>query len=443
MDSEVCNSDSFFQYFKQVHQIWKSLPSDVKQSTQRLYYQIIQADRSELLNQVLLAGFSPNVDFTVDDFSRNYIDSTNMALHNITTLSALQVSAENASYDCMKILLENGAEANQSDNTCLLYYVYKNADLPALKLLLQHGANPDERTTTGMPLLCLCALTGDSEFVKLLVSHGASVHNADIATLATPLHYAVSNSFGNHFDCVQTLLENHANTNARNRRNETPAFLAAGQGNVRALELLQRHGGYINIFNSTNSTALHMAFASGKTSCVELLINLIPDLNVIDLHGYTVLDLALRFQDTFHKLDNNFDQVRVDPAKYVRKLINHGACFSKFSQEDFALLIDRSPQRIKLIGLVVNAYSNCNYISYISNTTNNHHGDDGDETDELYFEFYKSFFQAANKPRSLQHLCRYKLRCYNGKLFCHVVESLEIPQNIKKYLLLDDPCDLM
>ena len=83
-------------------------------------------------------------------------------------------SAENH-LEITKILLDAGADPNQSDKgggTALIYAVWKG-HLHIVKLLIEHGANVHAETTDGRTPLSVAKNGGKSTMVELLETAGA------------------------------------------------------------------------------------------------------------------------------------------------------------------------------------------------------------------------------------------------------------------------------
>ena len=62
--------------------------------------------------------------------------------------------------------------------------------------------------------------------------------------MLTPLALA---SYEGHIDCVKTLLDHRAAVEARGPNNKTPLFFAAAEGHSGVVKLLLDHGANVNI----------------------------------------------------------------------------------------------------------------------------------------------------------------------------------------------------
>jgi len=118
-------------------------------------------------------------------------------------------------------LLDKGADPNvpnDSGTTALHFAVDGRDDTSKAEMLSSAGANVNALDRDGVsPLFLVCA-RGKTEFVGVLLSHGA---NPNIATVfpysCYPIHAACS---GLHYEVVKLLLEHHADVNVRNQMGE-------------------------------------------------------------------------------------------------------------------------------------------------------------------------------------------------------------------------------
>jgi len=116
---------------------------------------------------------------TLSGLSVDDIDSKD-AYGNTLLLLACQYRCE----DLVRIMLGKGADPNaiNSSGACCLHFAcYKeSSSFNSARTLLQNGANPEvAELTYGCTPLHYCAGTGEIEFCKLLLSHGAMINTMD------------------------------------------------------------------------------------------------------------------------------------------------------------------------------------------------------------------------------------------------------------------------
>ena len=149
--------------------------------------------------------------------------------HGNEGLAPLHLAAEAGSTEDLRVLLENGADANlRTRRPCgarvdtALHIAARNGDCAVLKLLLAHGAdcgvNTDRTALHDAP---------DGECILALVEAGADV-NATNGEGETPLHRVAMNVSHNRMpyakvgECVAALLEAGAEVNATASDGGTP-----------------------------------------------------------------------------------------------------------------------------------------------------------------------------------------------------------------------------
>ena len=172
--------------------------------------------------------------------------------------------------------------------TPLYWSVYDGAEGTA-KALIELGAdvNAKERRY-GLTVLRLAGYRGDSDIVKLLLSHGAKVNARSESR--TALFEAARRG---HVATVELLLKSGAHANAKDKSGFTPLIEAVYHGHVDVVRLLIKHGAEINHpARYLKRTALHRAAAFGHLKICQLLIAAGADVDAEDRHGLTPLNFA-------------------------------------------------------------------------------------------------------------------------------------------------------
>lgn len=146
------------------------------------------------------------------------------------------------------------------------------AQLPTLEvldILLRAGAEAGaEMTATlideGHTALHGAAVTGRSQAVRMLISHGSNV-NARSRGGICPLHYA---AIEGHVDTIQALLEAGAIVQCADTEGLTPLCAACLSGHPDAVQLLIDRGASISSTTTEGSTPLHVAAMTAKHEIV-------------------------------------------------------------------------------------------------------------------------------------------------------------------------------
>jgi ankyrin repeat protein len=230
--------------------------------------------------------------------------------------TVLMYAATYADADCMKLLLEEGADPNaksKSDVTALMLAI-GHAD--KVRLLLSKGAEVNAKSKQGHTALTIAAArAGSAEVVKALLDHGAELTAANILGAAAQI---------GDIQVVKLFLERGADPNNRNRiggppsisakRSEelnktggrvmapflgipentegTPLMYAAYAAHTEVVKLLLAKGADVNARNNINGTALMLAAQKGNPVTVKLLLEKGADAQFRNDYGYTALMYA-------------------------------------------------------------------------------------------------------------------------------------------------------
>ena len=152
-----------------------------------------------------------------------------------------------------------------------------------VKVLAQSGADINVCDTTKQNALTLAAHGGHLETVRLLLECGACINNGDYYGA---LHYAAKQ---NHIHVAKLLLKHGADPNVGKFRR--PLLLAANCSNRAMVEALLDSGAQINQYDTTGSTALHLASFACKLDVAKLLVERGANIHLAPL-GTSALHLA-------------------------------------------------------------------------------------------------------------------------------------------------------
>lgn len=155
----------------------------------------------------------------------------------------LVVAAHHGKIECVKALLEAGADINMECATS---------------------------TDLSWKISPLMASVENLEIMKLLISKGARVNQHEPELGYTALH--IASLHGNHLS-VEELLKAGANINAKNALNYTPLMKAAEEGNLKTVQVLLSHGANIKAKDIDGETALSKARKKGHHDVIEAIRN--------------------------------------------------------------------------------------------------------------------------------------------------------------------------
>jgi uncharacterized protein len=244
-------------------------------------------------------------------------------------LSSLVFAAREGQLDCVKLLVEAGADVNQTTRygwTPLLVATQNNHYLVG-KYLLEHGADPnipnkggwnplylatDNRNIEGGDYPVRPADMDQLEYIKLLIDKGANVNARVCGAKSTPTNCVGDSTETRTIFTMQWVREDGA----------TAFWRAAQSGDVQLMKLLLAHGADPKIATAHKVTPLEVAAGIGwvegitfewspeeNLEAVKMCLDLGIDPNAVDDEGRTALHGAA------HK---GRDEV-------IKVLVDHGA----------------------------------------------------------------------------------------------------------------------
>ena len=174
-----------------------------------------------------------------------------------------------------------------------------------VRLLLQHGADVNARDKLSHTALWDASWWGYTEIVQLLLAHGADMYVADRRSGILPLHIAC---IAGHVAIVREFLEHMSVETVVPSTQETPLLLAVRHADT--VKLLLEKGANVHIRRpKQRDTPLMLAASLGSPESVRLLIQAGARINEQDFRGYTALMHAVQRSDEVA----------------VRLLLQHGA----------------------------------------------------------------------------------------------------------------------
>uniref|UniRef100_A0A663MRI2 Ankyrin repeat domain 17 n=1 Tax=Athene cunicularia TaxID=194338 RepID=A0A663MRI2_ATHCN len=186
---------------------------------------------------------------------------------NVSDYTPLSLAASGGYVNIIKILLNAGAEINSRTGSKLgispLMLAAMNGHTAAVKLLLDMGSDINAQIETNRnTALTLACFQGRTEVVSLLLDRKANVeHRAK--TGLTPLMEAAS---GGYAEVGRVLLDKGADVNAPPvpSSRDTALTIAADKGHYKFCELLISRGAHIDVRNKKGNTPLWLAANGGS-----------------------------------------------------------------------------------------------------------------------------------------------------------------------------------
>lgn len=216
----------------------------------------VDSRRTACVRLLLEAGADP---MARDRRGRNAFD-TALRIHDPRDLRTISVLLWNST--------QKKPEGPTGPMPWSLEYLETRGKTDVAKMLLAMGADPNAIGTDGATPLANASFKGNLDGVRLLLAHGALV-NAVSKAGTQPIHEA---ALGDSADVIRELIIHGADRNARTREDaQTPLYIAAAMGKMKAVEALVALGADLTIKDSQGRTPLDAAERAGLTDVVAFL----------------------------------------------------------------------------------------------------------------------------------------------------------------------------
>lgn len=336
----------------------------------------------------------------------------------------LHITASRGFTDCLRLLLQRGANVDLAPGgITALHEACENCQPECTKLLLLHGANANAVSEEGFMPLHLCSQPESLECAKYLLQYGAAINGRTLEEDDTPLHVAARNGLSDHVDLY---LRYGAAVDKQNDEGFTPLNTACAQPQevthlnkyFTVSKMLIEAGADIHTMDQDKHTPLHMACKNSNPDIVELLLAKGASVNDMDYGGEAPMHNILKV--VCYKVSHQ-------PERVVRALLNHGSI--RVWPGALPMVIKHCCESPRTIEVLLNAYSrltvNDKWVEAVPPEAYKEHKD-----------FYDSVFALTLTTRSLQHLCRCKIRTFLEGRVHKVVPKLTLPTFLKNYLML-------
>ncbi len=219
--------------------------------------------------------------------------------------SPVMYAAALGSLESMKALAEAGADVNAANDFGATPLMWCAGDAAKVRYLLAKGANVNARSKLGRtPLMIAANYDGAVESVRLMIEKGADVKAQDEGGASV----LASAAYVNNVEVARLLLAKGAAVNTKDVLGITPLIQAAWNGdrNGELVKLLLDHGAEANAATGDafevvkngplalgHLTPLQVAAGLGNLQAVEALVKAGADLHAKDVRGATPLVFAV------------------------------------------------------------------------------------------------------------------------------------------------------
>ena len=192
---------------------------------------------------------------------------------------ALIDATEEGHHDCVKKLVEQGADVNVADEhgeTALMKAVKVRCE-SCFEYLLESGADVNKTNEMGKTALMFAVKNNQSRFVKMLIRVGAEVNASDVED-NTSLVCAI---LSGHYLCVDLLLKAGATIKPADVEvyGNSALLAAVNQNQVALVRVLTEAGADLNLTDERNNTLLHIAAEQCDPEIMQILLAAGADLN--------------------------------------------------------------------------------------------------------------------------------------------------------------------
>jgi ankyrin repeat protein len=202
----------------------------------------------------------------------------------------LMVASHKGHLEIARLLIQNGAAVDSRDirGQTPLMHSSERGHLDIILLLLQSGAAVNTCGQEGWTALMLASHYGYIHVVQELIDHGAAT-NVQNTYLSTPLHLASANG---HLSIVELLIERHLDVDKRNKDQKPALHRRTALGRLRTQRFRLKSRSTLNPQDCYGWTPLHTAAHHGHIDIVILLLEFGADVKVRNSSDQTALDVA-------------------------------------------------------------------------------------------------------------------------------------------------------
>lgn len=210
--------------------------------------------------------------------------------------TALIKSSRNGHYQCVQILLENGADPNKpakNKTTPLIEAAGDEDNQPILVKLLKAGANVNHHNDDGWTALIGATQAGCLSNMSLLIDYGADLNFVNSKEESAVTYSVV----WGHYKCLDLLIRKGAEFDRRDSFGWTPLVYAVREESFEVVKILIQNGANLNTIDNDGTPLIFHAIRYGRIEIVKEIFRHPLYRHKTDRCGKTALDIVHDSQD--------------------------------------------------------------------------------------------------------------------------------------------------
>lgn len=241
-----------------------------------------------LLHEAVVTGRGDGQKRKIDWLLNHGADINAVQENGFTALCNAVILRESADLGIIRMLLSRGANANVGSP--ILHAGVSRSCWPVVEALLDAGADINAQDPHCETILHRAAYRGEKEMAARLIERGANI--AIQNDHGNALHHAAT---GGSWPCIELLLANGSDVNARNSFGRTPVHMLAKDDLDKHIQrLYDRCAADLDVPDMYGLSALHHACSSGCTKATRTLVALGANPDLLGEFGRTPLHCAAK-----------------------------------------------------------------------------------------------------------------------------------------------------
>jgi ankyrin repeat protein len=169
--------------------------------------------------------------------------------------TALLCGCTKGHLDIVKMIREYASSDSKEMNDCLIFASYSGNKELINFLINSYNVNINAFEEHGKTALMVATMSGNSEIIRILLDHGASI-NINDKTRRNALMLSVQ---AGNLELAELLIQKGADVNNKDYKGISPLMFAAKSGHLRLVELLVDNGADVNAKSINNASPMFLS----------------------------------------------------------------------------------------------------------------------------------------------------------------------------------------